>query len=153
MPDRSYVSGAAPGSGRGRRTSGRRRDGDLFGFALAADPSRLVVSAIRTRRPTAPFFEQAPTGRSAKLVGDDPSNFVFFGASLGLSGSTILVGAPVSQRFPSPSPPPEGLGTAHVFTESSGAWTRQPSSWQTTATPRISSGSPRRWTATPRSSP
>jgi hypothetical protein len=105
---------------------------DGFGFAVSTEGARIAVSAIEDVRETAGsvyVFERSGTTwtQRAKLIGNDPSQTIFFGASLGVSGSTILVGAPVSDRLPapSPSPPPTGLGTAHVFTDSNGTWSRQ----------------------------
>ena len=106
---------------------------DQFGFALALSRSRLAISAPDSFEATdgaVYVFEGAGStwAQSAKIVGDDPNPFVYFGASLGFSGSTILVGVPVSQRFPSTptSPPLVGIGhRARLHGVRAATWSRQ----------------------------
>lgn len=100
---------------------------DLFGFAVGIAGSTVAVAAIDDIRETAgsAYVFEGDGGswaQQAKVTGTDPNEFIHFGAAIGISGSRMIVGAPVAERAPGPGPPLVGLGAAHVFSRSGTSW-------------------------------
>ncbi|HXW78509.1 MAG TPA: FG-GAP repeat protein, partial [Acidimicrobiales bacterium] len=95
-----------------RRPSGRARAvaaGLVIGFAALTNTSPAWAAA--TQRTA------SPAGRHlAELTGSGTVAWDWFGASVAVSSSTIVVGAPAA---PLASP---GVGRAYVFTKTAGAW-------------------------------
>ena len=97
---------------------------DLFGSAVAIDENTLVVGApyddTDTVSEAGSAFVYVRTGSEwtlqEKLVADTMVYRAHFGASVSVSGNTIIVGAPHDDT---------GTGLAYVFVRSDGAWTQQ----------------------------
>jgi hypothetical protein len=100
--------------------------GDTFGSAVAFDGTTAVIGAYGA------MIEEAPLGaayvftlsdgtwtQSQKLTADDadPSQLLNFGFSVGLSGSTILVGADAATVGTN-----DFQGAVYVFNETGGTW-------------------------------
>lgn len=102
-------------------------DGDLvdeFGSAVAIDGETIVVGAFVDDdafldQGSAYVFVRAGTSWSQqqKLVASDARANIFFGSAVGISGETIVVGAPFAGT---PS-----TGEAYVFVRSGTVWTQQ----------------------------
>jgi hypothetical protein len=92
-----------------------------FGSAVATNGSTVAVgSPSVTSKEKGAVFVYAQSGGSwthqAKLTASDGKPLDDFGASLAMSGNTIVVGANYRRV---------GTGAAYVFTQSGGSWTQQ----------------------------
>lgn len=90
--------------------------GDGFGFSVSIAGALAIVGAP-SHGGTGVAYVFAETGNRwsqvAELEGGDTAAGDNFGASVSVSGTTVIVGAPGHG----------GAGSAYVFTESGGAWT------------------------------
>ena len=96
---------------------------DWFGASVAVSSSTIVVGAPAAPLPTsgvgrAYVFTETATGwhQSAELVSPDAVGPDWFGYSVAVSGSTIVVGAPAISVASS------GVGRAYVFTKTATGW-------------------------------
>jgi nucleoside-specific outer membrane channel protein Tsx len=101
--------------------------GSNFGISVAVDGSTAVVGA-RTNGPNSTqgaayvFVESGGTwSQQAELTPSDGTEEDQFGASVAISGRTIVVGSP-QHPF---SPAGNGPGVAYVFVENGGTWSQQ----------------------------
>ncbi len=101
--------------------------GDYFGISVAVDGSTVVVGAGSSGSNSLlgaayVFVESGGTWtQQAELTPSDGTEEDQFGASVAISGSTIVVGSP-QHPF---SMATNGLGAAYVFVESGGTWSQQ----------------------------
>src|SRR6476646_1235622 len=101
--------------------------GDTFGNAVVFDGDTALIGAYAAtvgdnfgQGAAYVFTLQGGTWtQSQKLTSDDGAAIDFFGASVGLSGSTAIIGADDATVGTNGS-----QGTAYVFTESGGVWTQ-----------------------------
>ena len=91
--------------------------GDYFGYAVAISGTTVVVSApgFAKNAGRAYIFARTATGwkQAAELKGSDTVAGDYFGDSLAMSGTTIVVGAPVFAKE---------AGQAYVFTNTASGW-------------------------------
>lgn len=68
-----------------------------------------------------------PGGLEGYLPGDTPGPLVSFGASVAISGDTVVVGAPLEapRDLPGPGGQPIDSGAVYVFVRANGVWHRQ----------------------------
>ncbi|MCC6748213.1 MAG: FG-GAP repeat protein [Deltaproteobacteria bacterium] len=112
---------------------------EAFGYSLALDGDTLVVGAPSEVPPTmkGPYVGAAYVFRrqgggwvqEARLTASDPTNYADFGWTVGVSGDTVVVGAPIHAHSFSPiEPPAPQTGGVYIFTRSQGAggpvWTQ-----------------------------
>jgi hypothetical protein len=97
--------------------------GDLFGAHVALEGGLALVSAMGADRPASNSgsvyafrYSNGQWVQEGELVPSDGAAGDEFGASLGLSGGTLLVGAPGDDDMGS------GSGSVYVFERSGGAW-------------------------------
>jgi hypothetical protein len=116
---------------------------DGLGAAVALDGDTAVVGRAADMLPTpqqlagAAFVYTRTDGRwtaEAKLADPNPSEGGVYGASIALSGETVIVGAPGGTSPPLLSPTP---GVAYVFVRSGTTWSRQATLTDPTATDRF----------------
>jgi hypothetical protein len=104
-------------SPQGELTASDPEDGDDFGWSVGVSGSRAVVGAPHknSRIGAAYVFERSGTkwSQQAKLTTSNESTAVEFGASVAISGSTVLVGARYAYYH---------HGAAYVFEQSGSAW-------------------------------
>ena len=95
---------------------------DQFGNSVAISDDTLVIGAYQqgSLLPGAAYVFVKPAGgwsgtltESAKLTGSDAGAFTNFGAAVGISGDTIVVGAPWSNN---------SHGAAYVFIKPTSGW-------------------------------
>ena len=104
--------------------------GDLFGYSVAMDGNTIVVGAPThqigsNRYPGAAyvFVESGGTwSQQAELTASDGASWDYFGISVAMSGSTVVLGAVYHKALGINEP---GPGAAYVFIESGGSWTPQ----------------------------
>ena len=101
--------------------------GDGFGAAIAVDGSTMMVSASAQNAGAGAVyvFERSGSGdwqEVGQLEGGAPGTN--FGATIALGGGLAVVGAP-GQRARGRQVQYMGQGTAHVFSNSGGAWTSE----------------------------
>ncbi|WP_300621094.1 FG-GAP repeat protein [Dokdonella sp.] len=105
---------------------GRVGDKDNFGASIAIDGDTAVIGAVGAKvgnnvQQGAAYVFKRVGGvwqEAAKLVASDGTQNVWFGESVAIAGSTIVVsgyGATIGSNFQQ--------GAAYVFTESNGTWT------------------------------
>jgi hypothetical protein len=103
----------------GRLVPSDGADGDQFGFRVAVSGSTAVVGAAvhDGSRGAAYVFKRTGSGwaQSAELTASDAKPNDLFGASVAISGSTIVVGSEYANG---------GTGAAYVFTLSAGVWSQ-----------------------------
>jgi FG-GAP repeat/PEP-CTERM motif len=94
---------------------------DIFGASVSISGSTVVVSALLdddngTDSGSAYVFEKDGSGWSqvAKLTADDGAAGAFFGKSVSISGSTIIIGAVSNDS--------EDTGSAYVFEDDGSGW-------------------------------
>jgi hypothetical protein len=119
--------------------------GDGFGYSVAIDGNTVVVGAYAAphnggnRGPGVAYvFVKPPSGwknmtQTAELTASDGQNGDYFGGSVGISGNTIVVGAPEATVNGNPYE-----GAAYVFVEAAGGWSNMAETAKLTA----SDGSP-----------
>ena len=96
---------------------------DQFGNAVAIDGDTAVIGAYSHGPPSdsgiAYVFEKTPTGWSevAILTASNPGAGDWFGWSVGISGDTVVVGAPAGDTTTVAN-----AGTAYVFERPAGGW-------------------------------
>jgi hypothetical protein len=94
--------------------------GENFGGAVATSGSTVVIGAPRQNLDTGAAYVFARSGSSwsqrAKLTASDAARGDFFGASVAVSGSTALIGAPGKNS---------ATGAAYVFVPSGTSWSQQ----------------------------
>jgi uncharacterized repeat protein (TIGR01451 family) len=103
-------------------------DFDDFGFSVALDGDRAVVGALQDDNPggfaagSAYVFERAGTvwTQQQKLLASDGAAFDFFGYSVSVSGTTVLVGA-----YADDTSGETDAGSAYVFVGSGPFWIEQ----------------------------
>jgi hypothetical protein len=99
-------------------TDGAARD--FFGYSVALSGSTAVVGAIGNNSLAGAAYVFTGSGgtwsQQAELTASDGAASDFFGASVALSGSTAVVGAPGNNA---------STGAAYVFTGSGGTWSQQ----------------------------
>jgi hypothetical protein len=104
------------------------RQGAYFGFSVAIYGSTAVVGAPLRSSPTggphsgaAYVFTRSGTrwSEQARLTASDAAPGALFGESVGISGSTIVVGAPEPANWRNPGP-----GAAYVFMRSGTHWSQ-----------------------------
>jgi trimeric autotransporter adhesin len=99
---------------------------DFFGSSVAVAGSTIVVGANgnNTYTGAAYIFVQNGTTwtQQAELTASDGVQFNFFGNSVAISGSTVVVGSPFHEASGSNNP---GPGAAYVFTQSGETWSEQ----------------------------
>ncbi|MCD6304035.1 MAG: hypothetical protein J7M21_03640, partial [Planctomycetes bacterium] len=97
---------------------------DFFGTAVAIDGDRIVVGAAGEGPDDtgSAYVFQRQAGqwtRQVTLHGSDSGAYDYFGSSVGISGSTVVVGAPQhSDEYPH-------AGAAYVFDETPTGWTER----------------------------
>jgi len=103
--------------------------GDYFGWSVAVSGSTIVVGAsLHPAQGSAQgaayvFVEGGGTwSQQAELTASDGMGGDYFGRSVAVYGSTVVVGA---ECHPSNSPDDCGPGAAYVFVESAGTWSQQ----------------------------
>jgi nucleoside-specific outer membrane channel protein Tsx len=106
--------------------------GDEFGSSVAVDGSTIVVGAplhaVGSNQSPGQgaayvFVQSGGTwSQQAELTASDGASWDFFGNSVGVSGSTLVVGA-VYHKASGVNEP--GLGAAYVFVENGGTWSQQ----------------------------
>jgi len=104
---------------------------DQFGWSVALIGATAVVGANNHtvgsnvgQGAAYVFVESGGTwSQQAELTVSDGAAYDHFGSSVGLSGSTVLVGAPQHPYFSSLNVP--GPGAAYIFLESGGTWSQQ----------------------------
>ena len=107
---------------------------DRLGYSVAVSGDTVVVGAPRDN--VAPFTDQGsayvfvePGGgwasgtETAKLTASDGGPIDLFGSSVGVSGDTVVVGAPRDNVAPNADE-----GSAYVFVEPGGGWRAEPRS-------------------------
>jgi hypothetical protein len=108
-----------------RLTAADGAPGDAFGMAVALEGNRLVIgaSAADDGAGAAYVFTRvgATWSQQARLSADDAVAGDRFGASVALSGDTLLIGAP----FDASGPPNYARGSVHVYLAADAAWTVQ----------------------------
>ena len=103
--------------------------GDDFGYSLDLDGDTLAVGAWRqplgTHRGAAYVFTRSGTAwtQQQKLIASDGEAQDYFGGSVGISGSTIVVGAPFHNAPDLPGQ--NDAGAAYIFEYSGGVWAEQ----------------------------
>jgi FG-GAP repeat len=93
---------------------------DFFGVSVDLAGPMAVVGALGHDSTGAAYVFERSNGRwsqQAELGASDRVQDDWFGASVGLSGRTVLVGAPLKG--------PNDVGAAYVFRRSNGEWTQQ----------------------------
>jgi hypothetical protein len=101
--------------------------GDYFGGSVAIDGGTIVIGAAGTTvngtayQGSAYVFVEPPNGwvstsaYKAQLTSTDGTYYDLFGSSVGISGGTIVVGAPLVDDAPGP-------GAAYVYVEPATGW-------------------------------
>jgi FG-GAP repeat len=123
-PNRSSATGAAYAFGlvsqRAELTASDGASGDSFGEAVAIDGSMSAVGAGHRLSDTGAAYVFKATKKTwvqqAKLTAFDGAPGDLFGASVAISGSTVVVGAPGANL---------GAGAAYVFVRSKKVWVQQ----------------------------
>jgi len=107
-------------------TASDTEDGDIFGASVAIDGDTAIVGAPYestggTQSGAAYVFTRSGSTwtEQQKLVASDASSFSEFGASVAISGNTVIVGAYQDNGAGS------SRGAAYVFTRSGSTWTQQ----------------------------
>jgi Tol biopolymer transport system component len=103
-------------------------DGDQFGYSVGISGETLIVGAwqdatgANSSQGSAYIFTRSGTAWSqqAKLVAPDGAPFDFFGESVAIDGSTVVVGAASDNIGPNAD-----QGTVHVFVRNGSAWQHQ----------------------------
>jgi hypothetical protein len=124
---------------------------DFFGGSAAVSGLTAAVGALGADSSAGAVYVFENTGgiwsQKAKLAASDGAAEHYFGSSVALSGTTMLVGASGANR---------GAGAAYVFAKKGGIWSQQgPNSWPLTAATVTSSAgplpspAPPRWSAHP----
>jgi hypothetical protein len=97
--------------------------GDIFGYSVAIEGSTAFVGAYGNNGYQGAVYVFTESGgtwtETQKLTADDGLPNTYFGYAIGVSGSTLIVGAWGTN--------PDGddtRGAAYVFTESNGTWTQ-----------------------------
>ncbi len=98
-----------------------------FGYAVAFDGDTVVVGARGTdpsNKGAAYVFVRsgASWAPQAKLTSADGGSGDRFGESVGISGNTLIIGAPLHDNF---APFDRNKGGAYIFTRSGVTWTEQ----------------------------
>ncbi len=105
-----------------------RTDGDFFGSSVAISGSTLVVGADGDagQAGSAYVFEKSGStwAQAQKLVASDRAAADIFGISVGISGTTIVVGAVFEDEDASGQNTVSGAGSAYVFEKSGSTWTQ-----------------------------
>ena len=114
--------GWATGTETALLTASDTADGDRFGFSVGVSGGTVVAGAdaAANRRGKAYVFVEPSGGwatrtQTAVLTASDGVDDDYFGGSVGVSGGTIVVGAPEAAGG-------AGRGQAYVFNEPSGGW-------------------------------
>ncbi len=110
-------------------TASDRANEDQFGISVSVSGSTIVVGAFledqdasginsRTDAGSAYVFEKSGTtwGQTQKLTASDRTTGDYFGASVSVSGSTVVVGAYLEDEDASGGNPITDAGSAYVFT-------------------------------------
>jgi len=107
-------------------TASDTEDGDIFGVSVGIDGDTAIVGAPYestggTQSGAAYVFTRSGSTwtEQQKLVASDASSFSEFGASVAISGNTVIVGAYQDNGAGS------SRGAAYVFTRSGSTWTQQ----------------------------
>jgi choice-of-anchor B domain-containing protein len=102
---------------------------DGFGFAMAADGNTIVIGALNQGSPagaSAYIYERDGSGeyrQVARLWPNDSAGVSFFGYSVAIDGSTVVVGAPLDGG--TEASPQSGTGAVYVFQrDAAGQWSR-----------------------------
>lgn len=98
---------------------------DEFGWSVAVDGTTIVVGAVSHALTGAAYVFVQSGGtwvQQAELIPSDGAAADEFGASVAVSGSTIVVGA---IDHPYSFPPGPGPGAAYVFVQSGTTWSQQ----------------------------
>ena len=115
-----YVLRASDGEELAKLTAADAAAGDFFGHSVAIDGDTVVVGARGENNVTEAAYVFRTTdggasyGQVAKLTAADAAAGDFFGVSVAIDGSTVVVGA--SQWLSA------GSGSAYVFEEDSNWW-------------------------------
>jgi YD repeat-containing protein len=99
-------------------------DGYLFGTAVAVSGSTIVVGAVYESDYGQAYVFQLEDGawtQTAELSSDEVSVREFFGISVAVSGSTVVVGAPNEEEYSTENPP----GAVYVFGPDGTGWTQE----------------------------
>lgn len=104
-----------------------------FGHSVAISGNTIVVgvpaSRINGKRDQGAIyvFERAGNNweKQVKLVASDGAKSHVFGSSVGISGDTIVAGAPGEFNSSQKDPYPDTLGAAYIFTRISGNWSEK----------------------------
>ncbi len=90
-------------------SAGNGMSGDQFGDAVAVDRDTVVVGAVYNSSAAGAAYVFVHRGvgweQQAKLTAGDGASWDFFGAGVGVSGHSIVVGAPFNR----------GTGTVYAF--------------------------------------
>ena len=99
----------------------RTTDHDLFGQSVALEGNTLLVGAPGTdsRAGAAYIYLKGRSGWPSRptFTLQDPAQGAYFGSTVALSGSTIVVGAPYTRS---------GTGAAYIYTEGRLGWPTRP---------------------------
>ncbi|MCK6535170.1 MAG: hypothetical protein L6Q84_19530, partial [Polyangiaceae bacterium] len=109
--------------------AGDAASGDELGSSVAVGVDSVIAGAPKadvsgaTDRGAAYVFARSGTTwtQQAKLIASDGAAKHLFGEAVGLSGSTAVVGAPMSDLIPTPV----GNGAVYVFLRSGSSWAQQ----------------------------
>lgn len=96
---------------------------DIFGYSMVFDGTTAMISAYSQNQSTGAVYVFGQSGgtwtQTQKLLASDAATNTYFGYSMALSGSTLLVGSWGAN--------PGGVdtqGVAYIFNESGGIWTQ-----------------------------
>jgi hypothetical protein len=127
----------------GKLTASDGKTGSWFGYSIAISGSTVVVGAPQatigsnTYQGAAYVFVKPKTGwitaqQTAKLTASDGASFDYFGASISIDGSTVVVGA-----FDAKVGTNTGQGAAYVFVKPTAGWTNMTETAKLTASDGI----------------
>ncbi len=104
-----------------------------FGHSIAISGNTIVVgvpaSTINGRKDQGAIYVFERVGdnweKQVKLVASDGAKSHGFGSSVGISGDTIVAGAPGEFDASKKDPYPDSLGAAYIFTRIAGNWSER----------------------------
>ncbi|MCY7350129.1 MAG: hypothetical protein LH606_05620, partial [Cytophagaceae bacterium] len=108
-------------------TANPRESGAVFGGSVAVDGAVMVVGAYNESGGGAAYVYELSGGtwtQTARLVANDRAAGDYFGVSVGISGTTLVVGAVLEDEDASGGNSLDKAGSAYVFEKSGSTWTQ-----------------------------